>query len=123
MRLIEGRDLGTVLAKGPLNPARAVRIIEQVAMALHAAHEVGLLHRDIKPSNVLIGRNDFAYLIDFGIARAADETRMTKSGFVIGTFQYIAPERLTTGVEEDERADIYSLTCVLYECLGRKPAV
>jgi serine/threonine-protein kinase len=121
MRLIEGRDLGTVLAKGPLNPARAVRIIEQVAMALHAAHEVGLLHRDIKPSNVLVGRNDFAYLIDFGIARAADETRMTKSGFVIGTFQYIAPERLTTGVEEDERADIYSLTCVLYECLAGSP--
>jgi serine/threonine-protein kinase len=121
MRLIEGHDLGTLLAKGPLNPARAVRIIEQIGAALHAAHEVGLLHRDVKPSNILIGRNDFAYLIDFGISRAADETRMTKSGFMIGTFQYIAPERLTTGAEEDARADIYSLACVLYESLAGHP--
>src|SRR5271166_2448110 len=56
--------------------------------------KVGLLHRDVKPSNILLDRNDFAYLIDFGIARAADETRLTKSGNMIGTFQYIAPERL-----------------------------
>jgi len=77
MRLIEGRDLKTVLADGRLEPARAVRIIDQVAKALHAAHEVGLLHRDIKPSNILLDRDDFAYLIDFGIARAADETRLT----------------------------------------------
>src|SRR6516225_10365643 len=117
MRLIEGRDLATVLAEGPLDPPRAVHIIEQVAMALHAAHKVGLLHRDVKPSNILLDGNDFAYLIDFGIARAADETRMTKSGNTIGTFHYIAPERLELGTDEDSRADIYSLACVLYECL------
>jgi serine/threonine protein kinase len=121
MRLIEGRDLGTVLAEGPLEAARAVRIIEQVAMALHAAHKVGLLHRDVKPSNILLDGNDFAYLIDFGIARAADETRMTKSGSTIGTFHYIAPERLEIGADEDARADIYSLACVLYECLTGDP--
>ena len=69
MRLIEGRDLHTVLAAGPLDPARAVRIVDQVAKALHAAHQVGLLHRDVKPSNILLDSNDFAYLIDFGIAR------------------------------------------------------
>ena len=74
------------MADGPLEPARAVRIIEQVAMALHAAHKVGLLHRDVKPSNILLDENDFAYLIDFGIARAADETRLTKTGNMIGTF-------------------------------------
>ncbi|MFZ0902945.1 MAG: serine/threonine-protein kinase PknH/PknJ [Mycobacterium sp.] len=117
MRLIEGRDLQAVLAEGPLDPARAVRIIEQVAMALHAAHKVGLLHRDVKPSNILLDGNDFAYLIDFGIARVIDETRMTKSGNTIGTFHYIAPERLDSEIEEDARADIYSLACVLYECL------
>ncbi|MGB6206366.1 serine/threonine-protein kinase PknH/PknJ [Mycobacterium sp.] len=117
MRLIEGRDLQAVLAEGPLDPGRAVRIIEQVAMALHAAHKVGLLHRDVKPSNILLDGNDFAYLIDFGIARALDETRMTKSGNTIGTFHYIAPERLDSEIEEDARADIYSLACVLYECL------
>ena len=86
MRLIEGRDLQTVLAEGPMEPARAVRIIEGVALALHAAHEVGLLHRDVKPSNILLDRHDFAYLIDFGIARAVDGTRITKSGNTIGTF-------------------------------------
>ena len=80
-----------------------------------------MLHRDIKPSNILLGRDDFAYLIDFGIARAADETRMTKSGNTIGTFAYIAPERLDPGTEEDARADIYSLACVLYEALTGEP--
>jgi serine/threonine kinase PknH len=121
MRLIEGRDLQTVLDDGPLDPARAVRIIEQVARALHAAHKVGLIHRDIKPSNIILDADDFAYLIDFGIARAIDETRMTKSGNTIGTFAYIAPERLDTRAEEDARADIYSLACVLYECLTGQP--
>jgi serine/threonine protein kinase len=121
MRLIKSRDLDTVLAEAPPDPARAVRIIEQVAKALHAAHQVGLLHRDIKPSNILLDGDDFACLIDFRIARALDETRMTKSGFMIGTFQYIAPERLGTGVEEDARADIYSLACVMYESLTGQP--
>jgi serine/threonine protein kinase len=121
MRLIDGHDLETVLAEGPLHPMRAVRIIEQVAKAVQAAHKVGLIHRDIKPSNILIDGDDFAYLIDFGISRALDETRMTKSGNTIGTFQYIAPERLDSRVTEDGRADIYSLACVLYEALTGKP--
>jgi serine/threonine protein kinase len=121
MRLIAGRDLDTVLADGPLEPARAVRIIDQVAKALHAAHKVGLIHRDIKPSNILLDDDDFAYLIDFGIVRAADETRMTKSGNTIGTFAYIAPERLDPRTQEDARADIYSLACVLYEALTGEP--
>jgi serine/threonine kinase PknH len=121
MRLIEGRDLETVLTGGPLDPARAVRIVEQIARALHAAHKVGLIHRDIKPSNVLLDDDDFAYLIDFGIARTLDETRMTKSGNTIGTFAYIAPERLDPRAHEDARADIYSLACVLYEALTGEP--
>ncbi|WP_197520585.1 serine/threonine-protein kinase PknH/PknJ [Mycobacterium sp. E2479] len=121
MRLIGGRDLQAALADGPIAPARTVRIIEGVADALHSAHKVGLVHRDVKPSNILLDENDFAYLIDFGIARAADETRMTKSGYAPGTFQYIAPERLGARTEEDARADIYSLACVLYECLTGRP--
>ena len=121
MRLIEGRDLQTVLADGPLDPARAVHIIDQVAKALHAAHKVGLMHRDIKPSNILLDDDDFAYLIDFGIARGADDTRLTKTGITIGTFAYIAPERLNPHTEEDARADIYSLACVLYEALTGEP--
>jgi hypothetical protein len=121
MRLVEGRDLQTVLADGPLDTDRAVRIVEQVAGALNAAHKVGLIHRDIKPSNILLDADDFAYLIDFGISRMIDDTRMTKSGNMIGTFAYIAPERLDPHVKEDARADIYSLACVLYEALTGQP--
>ncbi len=118
MRLIEGRDLQSVLNRGPLAPARAVRIIEQVAKALHSAHKVGLLHRDVKPSNILLDDDDFAYLIDFGIARAPGELGLTAVGDVIGTVYYMAPERFSTDAESvDARSDIYSLACVLYECL------
>jgi serine/threonine protein kinase len=121
MRLIEGRDLQNLLADGPLQPPRAASIIEQVASALHAAHRVGLVHRDVKPSNILVDEEDFAYLIDFGIARAAGETSLTSTGNVIGTWAYMAPERLTKG-QTDARADIYALACVLHECLtGSQP--
>src|ERR1700752_3508041 len=120
MRLIEGRDLQTVLANGPLKPARAVGIVEQVAKALHAAHRVGLVHRDVKPSNILLDEDDFAYLIDFGIARGADEPRMTGTGSVIGSWAYMSPERLQAG-HVDARCDIYALACVLYECLTGSP--
>ena len=116
MRLIEGRDLASVLAEGPLEPGRAVRIIEGVALALHAAHKIGLVHRDVKPSNILLDENDFAYLIDFGIARAAGETSLTHTGGFIGSWPYMAPERFSAQ-EADARADVYALACVLYECL------
>jgi serine/threonine-protein kinase len=116
MRLIEGRDLHVVLADGPLEPNRAVHIVTQVAKALHAAHKVGLVHRDIKPSNILLADDDFAYLIDFGIARVAGEAGLTTTGGLIGTLHYMAPERFSTG-QADARSDIYSLACVLYESL------
>ena len=116
MRLIEGQDLHAALAAGPMEPRRAVRIIEQVATALQAAHKVGLIHRDVKPSNILLDENDFAYLIDFGIARTVGDVGLTGTGDVIGTWPYMAPERFSTG-EPDARADIYALACVLYECL------
>ncbi len=116
MRLVEGRDLEQVLADGPLPPGRAVRIIEQVAKALQAAHQIGLVHRDVKPSNILLDDDDFAYLIDFGIARAAGETKLTTTGGVVGSLHYMAPERFSAGTA-DARADIYALACVLYECL------
>jgi predicted Ser/Thr protein kinase len=121
MRLIEGRDLQSLLAEGPLSPPRAVMIVEQVAAALRAAHTAGLVHRDVKPSNILIAVDDFAYLIDFGIARTADQTGLTTSGSVIGTWAYMAPERFGTEAV-DWRADVYALACVLYECLtGARP--
>src|SRR5829696_1557190 len=121
MRLIEGSDLQTILRNGPLDPSRAVHIIEQIAMAVNAAHEVGLVHRDIKPSNILLAKFDFAYLIDFGIAHATGQGRLTNTGSTLGTWHYMAPERFTTG-HADTSADIYALTCVLHECLtGTQP--
>jgi serine/threonine-protein kinase len=112
MRLVEGSDLLDILAEGPLSPPRAVMIVEQVAAALDAAHQIGLVHRDVKPSNILVAKFDFAYLIDFGIARAADQTSLTSQGSTVGTWAYMAPERLSTG-EAGPSADIYGLTCAV----------
>ncbi len=116
MRLIDGVDLDTLLRSGPLEPERAVHIIEQIASALHAAHRAGLVHRDVKPSNILLADNDFAYLIDFGIARAAGDTALTSEGSTIGTWAYMAPERFRDG-DIEPSSDIYALACVLYQCL------
>jgi serine/threonine protein kinase len=121
MRLVEGRDLDVLLTDGALHPARAVRIVEQVASALSSAHRIGLVHRDVKPSNILLTEDDFAYLIDFGIARTADDKPLTSTGMTIGTWAYMAPERFTTGAT-DPRGDVYALACVLYQCLtGSQP--
>lgn len=121
MRFIEGRDLAKVIEDGPISPQRAVNVVEQIAAALEAAHRAGLVHRDVKPSNVLLTHRDFAYLIDFGIARQVDDTRMTGTGQMVGSVAYMAPERFAHG-QADTRADVYALTCVLHECLtGRLP--
>lgn len=121
MRLIDGLSLRSILtAYGPLTPARAVAIVRQVAAALDAAHASGVTHRDVKPENILIGVDDFAYLVDFGIARAATDPGLTHTGMAMGTYNYMAPERFA-GDKVDFRADIYSLACVLAECLTGSP--
>src|SRR5690606_3172112 len=123
MRLIEGRNLGTVLNnKEPLDPRFAVAVVEQVAQALESAHEAGLVHRDIKPSNILITDRDFVYLIDFGLARTAGSAGLTTAGSPPGTLPYMAPERLEDR-DGDRHADICALTCVPHECLpGQRPS-
>ena len=122
MRLVEGASLkDELLAKGALPPTRAVSIISQVAAALDAAHGNGLVHRDIKPENVLLTPDDFAYLVDFGIAHGGGEANVTSTGLVIGSCAYMAAERFSGG-RGGPAADVYSLTCLLYECLtGRAP--
>jgi serine/threonine protein kinase len=122
MRLIDGTDLDKLLRRrGPLAPARAVAIVRQIASALDAAHAAGVMHRDVKPANILVAHDDFAYLVDFGIASAATEENLTTAG-VVGTYAYMAPERFTADTEVTCRADVYALACVLHECLtGSRP--
>ncbi|GJJ16361.1 serine/threonine-protein kinase [Mycolicibacterium mageritense] len=121
MRLVEGGSIKDLLrAHGPLDPVRAAAIITQVASALDAAHADGLVHRDIKPENVLLTANDFAYLVDFGIAYGGGEASVTMTGVLIGSSAYMAPERFGGG-PVGPPADIYALTCLLYECLTGRP--
>jgi serine/threonine protein kinase, bacterial len=121
MRLIEGTDMSTTLRRtGPMSPARAVAIVRQIASALDAAHAAGVTHRDVKPENILIACDDFAYLVDFGIARAATDPGLTQTGTAMGTYKYMAPERFTAD-EVTYRSDVYALACVLNECLTGSP--
>lgn len=125
MALIDGCSLDHLLAEDPGPPAieRTISILRQVAAALDAAHEMGLVHRDLKPQNILVDGRDRAYLADFGLTRERGQERMTSTGRFLGTVEYAAPE-LSRGEESTEAGDIYSLTCVLYECLiGRPPFV
>lgn len=122
MRLVDGGSLRDMLqARGPLAPADAVAIVAQVASALDAAHADGLVHRDVKPENVLINADGFAYLVDFGIARGGGDPSLTGAGLPIGSYLYMAPERFN-GDWVGPATDVYSLACLLYECLaGRTP--
>ncbi|MDP7724159.1 serine/threonine-protein kinase [Mycobacterium sp. TY814] len=121
MRLVEGGSLRDVLqSRGPMDPADAVAVVAQVASALDAAHADGLVHRDVKPENVLINAEGFAYLVDFGIARGGGDPSLTGVGLPIGSYVYMAPERFN-GDRVGPATDVYSLTCLLYECLTGRP--
>lgn len=119
MRLVDGESIHATLGKhGTIAPARTVHLIAQVAEALDAAHADGLVHRDIKPSNILVTASDFVYVVDFGVAHAmgTTSTALTRSGATVGTLDYMAPERFQNR-HIDGRVDIYSLSCLLHECL------
>jgi DNA-binding beta-propeller fold protein YncE/predicted Ser/Thr protein kinase len=116
MRLVEGGDLRKLIDReGPLAPARAVALLGQVAEALDAAHAAGIVHRDVKPHNILI-EGDRAYLSDFGLAKAIEETGGGGGASIVGTVEYMAPEQWR-GERVGSAADVYSLGCVLYEAL------
>ena len=105
-----------IVSQGPLPVERAVYICYQTALALQSAHDQGIVHRDIKPHNILIATDGTAKVGDFGIARAADLSTMTRTGALLGTPQYMAPEQ-ANGQRADVRSDLYSLGCVLYQML------
>ena len=125
MQWIDGLELRTLLDRQErLDPERAVRTGVQLAAALNAVHETGLLHRDVKPANVLvrdIGGRDHAYLADFGIARMSEAERdLTRTGWVMGTSGYLSPEQIQ-GYQPDPRSDLYALGCVVFETLTGRP--
>ena len=93
MELVRGEPLSSLIARGPLEPEQTLRIMEQSARALQAAHERGFVHRDVKPGNILIRVDGKVKLTDFGIAKAANAVPVTRSGMVMGTAHYIAPEQ------------------------------
>ena len=126
MELVEGLDLREILRReGRLDPERALDLTAQVAEALDAAHAAGLVHRDVKPANILIREGpdgEHAHVCDFGLARhLSSASSLTTDRGLIGTIDYIPPEQIEGG-DIDGRADVYSLGCVLFECLaGTRP--
>jgi tetratricopeptide (TPR) repeat protein len=122
MQYVEGESLAQILQReGALSPDWAIQITQQVCDALEHAHRNGIVHRDIKPENIMIDSSGRVVLTDFGIAKAADGSRLTKTGETFGTPQYMSPEQCS-GQPIDGRSDIYSLGIVLYQMLtGRVP--
>jgi serine/threonine protein kinase len=122
MRHVDGGDLGSLISpEAPLGLGQTIFFIEQVAGALDHAHRRGLVHRDVKPANILVATpSDRVYLTDFGVVKQADTPGLTKTGYFLGTFAYAAPEQIERR-PIDGRTDLYSLGCVLHECLSGAP--
>src|SRR3954453_4690147 len=123
MEYVPGHTLRDALARGPMAPGRVIEVLCDIASALDNAHDHGVVHRDVKPANVLIDdRAGQVKLADLGIATAAEHSRITHSGAVLGTASYMAPERLEGGAA-DKGVDIYALAAVAFEMLSGRKAI
>jgi tetratricopeptide (TPR) repeat protein/predicted Ser/Thr protein kinase len=117
MEYIDGRDLKSIHAeRGKLQPEEAAEIIEQVCLALDAAHAEGVIHRDLKPQNIMVDKHGRVVVMDFGIARSRELSGLTQTGDLVGTPEYMSPEQ-AKGEEIDSRSDLFSLGIILYELL------
>ena len=121
MAYYPGETLKQRIAQGPLPAADALDIACQIATGLAKAHDLGIVHRDIKPANVVITTDGLVKILDFGLAKFANEQRLTQTGATLGTIAYMSPEQ-SRGAEADSRSDVWSLGAALYEMLtGRIP--
>jgi serine/threonine-protein kinase len=122
MEYFPSHTLGHEVNDKPLQVAKAVRYASDIATGMSVAHQSGIIHRDLKPANVLINDEGLVKVVDFGVAAAQHQgdTQLTKTGYVIGSPKYMAPEQIL-GKKVDERADIYSLGVILYEMLTGEP--
>ena len=123
MDFVEGRPLSKVIRDGDATPRRAVEIIRDVALAVHHAHEQGVIHRDLKPANILLTEDARPMVTDFGLAKQVQtDSSLTQSGSALGTPSYMAPEQALGLIEEiDARTDVYALGVVLYEMVAGMP--
>ncbi len=117
MEHVDGPSLSQILTDGPLGVDESLKILEQTAAALHAAHLAGVVHRDVKPGNIIMAPSGHVKLTDFGIARSQDTSTITDSGSITGTATYLSPEQ-ATGDKATESSDLYSLGVVIYSCLS-----
>jgi serine/threonine-protein kinase len=120
MEFVNGPSLADMLAADPVDPVLVLDVVAQAAAGLDAAHRNGLVHRDVKPGNILLGEDGLVKITDFGIAHAAGSAPITGPGLVMGTTQYMAPERIA-GAPATPASDLYSLGILIYECLTGLP--
>ncbi len=121
MERLSGHSLSDLIAKGPLEPKRAVHLAVQVCEALAAAHERGIVHRDIKPSNLMVLERDLVKVLDFGIATVQEGERLTRTNGVLGSPNAIAPEVIKSAKNVSPKADLYAVGTLLYEALTGTP--